>query len=1038
MKSSRARSHIDYYLFSLMNRRLTIFVLICLGWSPALRAADTSIDFDRDIRPILSDNCYHCHGPDAKARKGKLRLDDRDAALAPRRDYHVIKPGDPDKSLLLSRIESADPQDRMPPVETGLKLTPAQRKALRQWIADGAKWEAHWAFVKPSRPALPNVNQNDWARNPIDRFILAQLEAKGLSPSPRASKESLIRRVTLDLTGLPPTPAEVDAFVNDKSPDAYEKVVDRLLASPRYGERMAWPWLDAARYADSNGYQGDRERTMWPWRDWVVKVFNDNLSYDKFTVWQLAGDLLPGATFEQRLATGFNRNHMINGEGGRIPEENRVEYVFDQLETTGTVWLGLTFNCARCHDHKFDPLTQRDYFGLFAFFNQTPINGGGGDPRTPPVLAVPTAQQKQRIADLEAQIARAQQQVSQRVAALKSQQAQWKHDVTAKLERAAWRVLRPDAVKTLHQKAVVQDDGSVLISGPNPANDTYTFIVTSDLANVTGLRLEALRHASMTHGGLARSDSGNFVLTEMEITTHTPPIDGGDAAPLRVAIASGQATYEQGNHKITGVFDGKRETGWAVWQGKPVARDHQAVLRFEKPVPAGPNTTWKIVLRHDSPHKNHNLGRFRLSLTDAAEPKLGGGDTSLRDALQTPAAKRNKSQNDLIAKAHQDTDAKLKQMRDEVGKLQKAINDTRNGAPKVMVMQDMAKPRPTYILDKGLYSERRATTTAASPAFLPAMPDGVVMNRLALANWIVSPDNPLTARVTVNRFWQQVFGRGLVKTAEDFGSQGRRPTHPRLLDWLAVEFIESGWDVKALMRLMVTGATYQQSSRVSDTLIEYDPQNQWLARGPRHRMPSWMIRDQALAVSGLMTPTIGGPPVNPYQPQGVWAEATFGKKRYTQSKGADLYRRSMYTFWRRIIGPTMFFDSSPRQVCSVLPVRTNTPLHALATMNDITYVEAARALAERVLKSGDANDMARFERLYRLVLARAPSDAERGLLVQSITRLRQQYLADGDAAAKLLAVGESKRDETIDPVEHAAWAALCLAVLNLDETLTRE
>jgi Protein of unknown function (DUF1553)/Protein of unknown function (DUF1549)/Planctomycete cytochrome C len=729
-----------------MKPTLLLLGLLVLPPAPARGADAKGVDFGREVLPILSDNCFRCHGPDATARKGKLRLDVHAGAL------RVIVPGKSGESELYRRVVSAEPREVMPPPKATKKLTANQIDTLRRWIDEGATWGQHWAFVAPKRPSIPQTrNPNPETRNPIDSFIVSRLEREQLRPSPEADRLTLLRRVTLDLTGLPPTPEEVARARNDKQEGWYERVVERLLASPHYGERMVWEWLDAARYADSNGYQGDGERTMWPWRDWAVDALNSNLPFDQFTIQQLAGDLLPNATTEQKLATGFNRNHMINGEGGRIAEENRVDYVMDMAETTGTVWLGLTFNCCRCHDHKFDPLTMREYYGLFAFFNQTPVNGGGGNPATPPIIEI------------------------------------------------------------------------------------------------------------------------------------TP-------------------------------------------------RNHSAKV-------------------------------------------------------------------------------------------------------KVMVMEDLPKRRDTFMYVRGSYEKPGEKVEAIFPAALgSAKPQAA--NRLDLARWLVSPENPLTARVTVNRVWQQFFGTGLVKTSEDFGVQGEKPSHPELLDWLAVEF-QRAWDMKALHRLIVTSATYRQSSKVTPTLLERDPSNRLLARGPRFRLPSWMIRDQALAASGLLVRTMGGPPVKPYQPSGVWEEATFGRKRYQQDKGEALYRRSVYTFWRRIIGPTPFFDATARQVCIVKPTRTNSPLHALTTLNDVTFVEAARVLAERVLTLGGTPEE-RVERAFQRVLARKPTKPERDVLLACVSRSRREFANDAAAAKKLLAVGDSKRDEKLDAVEHAAYTAVCLAILNLDETLTKE
>jgi hypothetical protein len=803
-------------------------------------------NFGRDILPILSDNCFLCHGPDAKARKGGLRLDTQDGAL--RKTEPIILPGKSAASELVQRIVSGDAEKLMPPPKSNRKLTRRQIELLKRWIDDGAVWGKHWAFEAPRRPPLPTVRERNWVRNAIDPFVLTRLEAEGLRPSPEAPRETLIRRVSLDLAGLPPTPQEVDAFLRDRSPNAYEKVVDRLLASPHYGERMVWDWLDAARYADSNGYQGDGERTMWPWRDWAVSALNQNMPFDQYTIWQLAGDLLPNATTEQKLATGFCRNHMINGEGGRIAEENRIDYVMDMAETTGTVWLGLTFNCCRCHDHKFDPLAQREYYQLFAYFNQTPITGGGGDPQSKPVVELPP---RGHAAALE--------QLSQKI-------------------RAAAR-----EVEIAELKLFPRPEGEPASVSPKAA----------------GLK-----------GG---------VLTALE----TDPVDRG------------RGQIEQ------------LEKNW------------------EKTEPA------YVAL----------LKKQRAAI-DA------------RDAF---------------AKA----------------------------VPRVMVMEDMAKPRETFILLRGSYEKPTTKVSVGVPSILSPLPADAPKNRLGLARWLVSPENPLTARVTVNRAWQQFFGMGLVKTPEDFGVQGETPSHPELLDWLATEF-RSDWDVKALHRLIVTSATYRQSSKVTPPLVERDPLNRLLGRGPRFRLPSWMIRDQALAASGLLVRTLGGPPVKPYQPTGVWEEATFGNKRYQQDKGDALYRRSVYTFWRRIVGPTEIFDSAPRQTCIVKPTRTNSPLHALTTLNDVTYVEAARVLAERVLTTAGPSPEERVDLTFRLVLARKPTDAERQVLLAAVARVQREFAADPAAAKKLVAVGESKRNEKLDVVEHAAYAALCAAILNLDEALTKE
>lgn len=809
------------------------FALLCLP--SALLAAE--IDFSRDIQPILSENCYHCHGQDANERKGDLRLDVEKEAKAAK----AIVAGKSHESSLIERIFSDDPDEVMPTPKSNRKLTAAQKQMLKQWIDQGAKWGRHWAFERIERPKTPT----NGAKNPIDAFVRAKLAEKGMKPSPQAASETLRRRVSLDLIGLPPRPEGM----NEK----YESVVEKLMASPQFGERWAWDWLDAARYADTNGYQGDPERTMWPWRDWVVKAINDNMPYDQFTIWQLAGDLLPNATREQKLATGFNRNHMINGEGGRIAEETRVENVMDRVETTSTVWLGLTMGCSKCHDHKFDPLTMRDYYALYDVFNQTSEDGKGRSGQAAPAMDISTP---------------------------------------AELERA--------------QKA---------------------------------------------------GEKVNAIAEEVE------------------------------------AFELKKF-----------------------PRPAG-----KPLTESDAIKLSGNLPNYIAK----TEPKKRGVDPLLE-----------------AVSYFKDKDAAYSKL---LQKLLAAVREkvsATNNVTKVMVMDTLPQPRETFMLEKGAYDKPTTTKVSFSvPASLPPMAKDAPNNRLGLAKWIVSRDNPLTARVTVNRFWQAFFGVGLVKTAEDFGVQGEVPPHRELLDWLAAEFIESGWDVKALLRLIVTSETYRQSSKFNVSgfkLAEVDPENRYLGRGPRFRMPSWMIRDQALFVSGLMKEQLGGPSVKPYQPEGIWEEATFGKKSYVQDHGDALYRRTLYTFWRRIVGPTMLFDNSARQVCTVKATRTNTPLQALVTMNDVTYVEAARALAQRVLLANRGDEDATLTQAFRWVTCRQPLADEMALLKAQLARFKAQQTADRDAALKLLSVGESKRDESLDVIEHAAWTGLCLMLLNLDEAVTKE
>lgn len=808
------------------------------------------IDFNFDVRPILSDRCSTCHGPDEKARKAELRLDLEETAFAKltKSEGHAFVAGDIKKSHAALRILSDNPEVMMPPPDSKLSLTALEKATILKWIEQGAEWKPHWAFTPPVKSKLPTVQDTLWAQNPIDYFIQSRLKREGLEPSKEANKETLIRRVTFDLTGLPPTLEEIDAFLDDTSAQAYEKLIDRLMDSRHFGERWCWDWLDAARYADTNGFQNDPERNMWPWRDWAIKAINSNMPYDQFTVEQLAGDLLPNASSEQILATAFNRNHMYNGEGGRIAEETRVENVFDRVETMGTLWLGLTINCIRCHDHKFDPLTQKEYYQFFDYFNQTSEEGIGYTGRVAPILDLSEPVKLEKVAKLQAFV----DKIGEKVAALE--------------------------------------------------NDLY-------------------------------------------------PHDEGE--------------------------------------------------------------------------------------TPAESPETAGLDGDQLFALGIKPAQRNPYHLGLLNDGHKE---KAPDYAKVIVDLRKAISERDQQSVdnlQVMVMDQLERPRPSFILNKGAYDQRLEQVEMGVPSVLTALSPDAAPNRLALAQWLVSSDHPLTARVTVNRFWQSFFGTGLVKTTEDFGLQGAKPSHPELLDWLAVTFLESGWDVKALFKTIVMSATYRQSSKVTPELLEKDPDNRLLARGARYRLPSWMIRDQALAISGLLQDSIGGPAVKPYQPEGIWEEATFGFKKYEQDHGDKLYRRTLYTFWRRIVGPTMLFDNSTRQTCSVNSSRTNTPSHALTTLNDITYVEAVRVMAERLMLSTPSDDQ-RIEKAFRLATARLPHPEEKQLLTERLQKLKTDFAQEPDAAKKLIETGEYRQNKTLNVVEQAAYTALCSMIINLDEAVTKQ
>jgi hypothetical protein len=823
---------------------------------------DERVSYNRDIRPILSENCFFCHGQDTNKRQADLRLDLRDVAI----EAAAIVPNNLAASGLIERINSRDPDAVMPPTDSNRKLSAAQKQLLARWIMEGAVYEPHWAFVTPERPAQPRVRNREWSHNPIDHFVLAKLEAAGMTPSPEAARAIQIKRLSIDLTGLPPTPEAVDTFVADPDPQAYEKLVDRILESRHYGERMALPWLDAARYADSNGFQQDGDTWQWIWRDWVVRAMNDDMPFDQFTIWQLAGDLLPQATTDQKIASGFNRNHLLNGEGGAIAEEQRFVNLFDRIDTTATTWLGLTMACAQCHDHKYDPITQRDYYGLLDAFNRVPESGRPQRQSArirvaAPFIELPTTENKQRIADFEVQI--------------KAAEAEAKLVTNAAF--AGWRA------------GIFADDSP---------------------ADVGGL----------------------------------------------------------------------------------------------------PATLTEVLKKPDSERTVDEKKNLELNLRKHFDQKVRSGLVKKFSAIG------------------------------RVASLKRQLSGYRGDQiPRVMIMSD-AKPRQTSLLERGEYLKPTEKVSFTTPAFLPPLPEGAPANRLGFAQWLVSPVHPLTARVQVNRMWQYFFGTGIVSTSEDLGVQSEYPIHKDLLDWLAVEFRECGWSMKKMHRLIVTSATYRQSSKQTERLRQLDPENRLYARASRFRMPSMILRDWALASSGLLDTRIGGAPVYPYQPDNVWEPLAITKERdftYPASSGKNLYRRSLYTFWRRTVGPANMFDASNRQTCRVRHDITSTPLHSLTMLNDPTWVEAARVLAERSMKNNDPLDE-RLTHAFRRVLCRQPTSDDAKVLRSAYKKQLDLYRGDVDAAKALTRVGATPPDESLNMSQFAALTAVCLAMMNLDEAITRE
>ena len=949
-------------------------------------ASAAELSFNRDVRPILSDNCFFCHGPDKNQRKADLRLDVREAAIAAK----AIVPGKPEASALIERIHTEDADDLMPPADSHKKLSPAQKGTLRRWIAQGAEYQPHWAFVPPVKSQ---------AGGTIDAFIRAELKKHGLEPSPRAGAAALVRRVALDLTGLPPTPEEQQRFA---SPEAFPAMVDYFLARPAYGEHMAVAWLDAARYADTNGYQVDRDRELWPWREWVINAFNANLPFDQFTIEQIAGDLLPDASLSQKIATGFHRNHMLNEEGGIIAEEFLAEYTADRVETTAAVWLGQTFNCARCHDHKFDPFTQRDFYAMKAFFHNVPERGVGiySNPirtNAPPFVKLPAPEIEARIAGLAAKL----NPVEEKLKALSAGDVEaWAGELAS--ARIEWLPLKPASAVGGDTPPRIED-GAVLIGPQETRANNIRITAKLPPGNLTALRLECATTAPAASFQWSELKAGKSVLRALD-AAHANVLDNDrrTRAPLSVAPA------------------------------KPV----QAIFEIETPLNGAQVAITLGVENAGGP------SRWRLFATTARSGLLA--PESIIAIAKKPHAQRTARERQQLASYRLAQMPEHRQLSDAAAALKKQIAEAEAAIPTTLIMEEQKEARPTFILMRGAYDKPGEPVTAGTPAALAPMAKDWPRNRLGLAKWLVSAENPLTARVTVNRFWQQFFGTGLVRTSEDFGAQGEAPSHPELLDWLAVTFRESGWDVKGLVRMIVMSETYRQSSRVPERGLQVDPANRLLARGPRHRLPAEVIRDQALAASGLLVTRLGGPSVKPYHPPGLYEQVVAQRDNpsatYVQGHGDDLRRRSLYTYWKRSVPHPgmMLFDAPFRETCALRRSRSNTPLQALNLLNDPTYVEAARFLAQRMIKEGGAGIESRLAHGFGLLLARKPSPRELHVLSAAVQRARADFAKDSEAARQLLSFGEARTDEKLNPAELAAYTTVASTLINLDETITKE
>ena len=1016
--------------------------------------AQTQIDFKRDIEPILAASCNQCHS--AKKASGQLRLDVKAAALKGGISGAVIVPGNSKQSRLLARILGEGGEKQMP--IGGDPLKAEQIELIRKWIDQGAVWPdadwaagrrgdgtndlpKHWAYVKPVRMALPQVKNQNWVRNPVDAFVLARLEKEGLTPSAEASKETLLRRVYLDLIGLPPTIKEVDEFLADKSPEAYEKVVDRLLASPHYGERWARPWLDLARYADSNGYEKDSLRTMWKYRDWVINALNRDMPFDQFTIEQIAGDMLPNPTIDQKIATGFHRNTLLNQEGGTDPEEQRYEVLVDRVSTTATVWLGTTLACAQCHNHKYDPLSQKDFYRMYAFFDNVEYQVRGVQLFErhiwEPQLELPTPEQEIKRKALNDEIAKLETRLKTQTPELDAAQAQWEKELLA--EPAKWTTLDPIEFKSAGGTTLTKlEDKSLLASGKDPEFDEYIIKAKMPISRINGLRIEAMPDKSLPRGGPGRDLYGHFILSTVEVEANGKPlkfVDGDWDNGLSRLDAKTFFNYEM-------LQVGDRPRGWLINAMTDETRMmRQAAFVLDKPFQTDKPVELTIKLKFLAGGLCQGIGRLRLSVTDSDAPlKLVKAPAELKLVMAKPTAERTEKQKRDLAAQFRNTTPLLKAERDRLKELQDSAKNL--GIITALVMQE--KPgfdRPSnWVRERGNFANKGEKIYAGTPASLPPMPESAPANRLGLARWLVDENNPLTARVTVNRAWEQFFGRGIVETSEDFGLQGAPPSHPELLDWLAVEFIKQGWSQKKLHRLIALSATYRQDSTVSQSLQERDPYNRLLARGPRFRVEAEMVRDLSLTVSGLLSRKLGGPSVMPPQPEGIWRNP-YSSEKWLAATGEDRYRRGLYTFLRRTspYPAMMTFDATSREVCTVRRIRTNTPLQSLTLLNDDAAMEMARALAKRMALEATGDLRAKLEYGFRLCMTRRPKAAELDRLAALFSQQLANYNAQPPAAEQLMKADARGHSATEGAApELAAWTIVANVLLNLDETLTKQ
>ena len=1018
--------------------------------------AGEPVDFNRQVRPLLSNNCLVCHGFDEGSRSTDLRLDTREGAIADLGGYSAVVPGKPEESALLDRIRGIDCVELMPPADSHKRpLTPEAIATITQWIAEGAEWGEHWSFEPPEAAEIPDEAGD---MHPIDYFVTKRLQIEGLAMSRRAAKDTLMRRLSLDLTGLPPKSSDVSKLGDVPNDADWSRWVNTLLGSPHYGERMAMWWLDGARYSDTDGFQGDATRQNWPWRDWVVSAFNDNMPFDQFTVEQFAGDLLPEATDEQRLATCFHRNHMHNGEGGRDPAESRVDYVLDRTNTMGTLWLGLTLGCAQCHDHKFDPISQSDYYSLTAFFNnidETGAAGGGAKPflAYKSAMAQPAIDESQNVLD----------QMNAELNQVKdTAEAAFSDELVRMIERAQppyepWTVVTPDSVRTTEGTVLSTHSNGIITANDSGAvqDDYFLKVPVHTLDRITGIRLEVFSDASHKDGKYSFAETGEFILTNVKLRVKGRADSSVLDLPLTRASASSEGKGEDSKYgRASGTLDDDPRTGWTT-RTKPVEPVQVVVFELTDPLVLSEEAGVEIALLQRSLAPRELMAKFRVSVTNQRGNAVRSLQPMPLQELSQAIKIKHESQQAAgftVRDVQAGLRAKLKDQfladhapwlhaAEKQAKASRQLKAAKKAAESlnVTVLKERAEKRKTHVLVRGVWNDHGDEVDPAVPSAVMRQPDETITDRLMLARWLVSSENPLTSRVIVNHVWQLFFGAGLVRTPGDFGVQGEMPTHPQLLDWLAVDFMEHGWDLKHLVRRIVTSETYLQDSSVTKELLERDPDNELLARGARFRLPSWMIRDASLATSGLLNRTVGGPPIFAYQPRGVWQDQFMGRFTYEPTLGPGQYRRTLYTFWRRSSAPTFLFDSAMRRTCEVVPRRTNTPLHALTLLNDVTALESARTLAEKVLgEQVDAEVDARLKNMFQTVLIRTPNADEIAILQREHQKALLYYSNNPGVARQFVSVGQLADISAGSEIALAADTLMASLILNLDESITHE